>query len=282
MNTYAIGDLQGCFAPFQRLLKKINFHSETDKLWLTGDLVNRGPDSLQTLKYVKSLAEQYHATIVLGNHDFTLLAVGYNVIPYQPKHHTFQDILAAPDKAELLDWLRHQPLLHHDAKLGYTLVHAGLHPHWDLPLAIELAREIEALLQGPNFLEFLEYLYGNEPDQWDPALSGWDRARFIVNCFTRLRFCSPDGKLELTTKAGEHTDANYLPWFAIPNRLTMTQKIIFGHWAALNLRQSQAPYNVVALDSGCVWGNALTAFRLQDGRKWLESCHDIGPIHPSK
>ena len=198
MSTYAIGDLQGCFDPFMRLLEKIQFDEKQDTLWLTGDLVNRGPQSLETLRFIKNLG--HHAITVLGNHDLTLLAVAFNAISYDPKRYTFGDILAASDRDALIDWLRHRPFIHQDSSLGYTLVHAGLPPQWDLVLAKSLAKEVELILQSENPLPFFENLFGNMPNHWDPALTGMDRLRFIVNCFTRLRFCNGAGELELKVK----------------------------------------------------------------------------------
>jgi len=269
MSTYAIGDIQGCFEPLMRLLNQIHFKADKDSLWFTGDLVNRGPQSLETLRFIQSLGSQ--ARTVLGNHDLTLLAVAYGAIPFDSKHHTFGDILAAPDKTELIDWLRHQPLIHHDAALGYAMVHAGLYPKWDLALALSLAQEVAAVLQGPNLTPFLVSMFGNKPDHWDPQLSDNDRLRFITNCFTRLRFCSPEGQLELATKESAHSaPAEYLPWFSIPNPATRDLKILFGHWAAL---EGHCPVpNVFALDTGCVWGHCLTAMRLEDGQLFRETC----------
>lgn len=268
MATYAIGDVHGCFQSLLQLLNKIQFDPKNDFLWFTGDLINRGPHSLETLRFIKEL--DHRAITVLGNHDFTLLAVGYGMIPFNPRHHTFEDILNASDRVELLDWLRHQPLMHHDPILGYTLVHAGLYPCWDLPLALSLAQEVETLLRDARFLDFFPHLYGNEPDVWDPKLTGWDRLRFIVNCFTRLRFCHLDGRIELSTKEPIYHNSDALPWFEIPNRLNSSLKIIFGHWASLEGRSSVP--NIFALDTGCVWGNALTAMRLEDGKRFREPC----------
>ncbi len=269
MSTYAIGDIQGCFSPFMRLLEKIQFDPNEDVLWLTGDLVNRGTESLETLRFLMSLKNR--AIAVLGNHDLTLLAVAYEATPYDPRHHTFKDILTADDKPQLITWLRHRPFLHHDPILGYTLVHAGLHPHWDLSLALSLAQEAEAILQGNAVAEFLPHLYGNEPSRWDPKLSGYDRIRFIINCFTRLRFCSPEGQLELTVKEATHlAPPGYLPWFSIPERANRHLNILFGHWASL---QGKCPVqNVFALDTGCVWGNCLTAMRLEDQQRFTSPC----------
>jgi bis(5'-nucleosyl)-tetraphosphatase (symmetrical) len=269
MSTYAIGDIQGCLEPLMRLLAKIDFAPQKDTLWLTGDLVNRGPQSLETLRFIKDLGNA--VITVLGNHDLTLLGVALNAIPYNPQKYTFQDILTAPDKAELIQWLLHQPLIHHDSKLGYTLVHAGFHPAWDLSLAQSLAKEVETTLQGSNPTHFLENLFGNKPDHWDPALTGIERLRFIINSLTRLRFCSPHGYLELNTKeSAEQPPPGYLPWFEIPNRKSADLKILFGHWSSLE-GKCTAP-NVFPLDTGCVWGNCLTAMRLEDGERFSESC----------
>jgi bis(5'-nucleosyl)-tetraphosphatase (symmetrical) len=269
MSTYAIGDLQGCFRPFMRLLEKIQFDEKQDTLWLTGDLVNRGPQSLETLRFIKNLGS--HAITILGNHDLTLLAVAFNAISYDPKRYTFGDILAAPDRDALIDWLRHRPLIHQDSNLGYTLVHAGLPPQWDLVLAKSLAKEVELILQSENPLPFFENLFGNMPNHWDPGLTGMDRLRFIVNCFTRLRFCNVAGELELkTTESAENAPAGYLPWFSISTRKSHDLKILFGHWSSLEGKCSEP--NVFALDTGCVWGNCLTAMRLSDGKRFTESC----------
>lgn len=269
MSTYAIGDIQGCFEPFMRLLQKIKFDPQQDSLWLSGDLVNRGPQSLETLRFIKALGSRAHC--VLGNHDLTLLAVAYGVFSLDPVQHTFGDILAAPDKITLLDWLRQLPLMHYDPTLGYAMVHAGIYPHWDLPLALSLAKEVELVLQGPLALDFFSHMFGNQPDHWDPKLQGFDRLRFITNAFTRLRFCTPEGQVEFNSKESTHlAPAQYLPWFAIPHRASPDLKIIFGHWAALEGHCS-AP-GVFALDTGCVWGHCLTAMRLEDGQKFTENC----------
>jgi len=269
MSTYAIGDIQGCFEPLKQLLKKIQFNPNVDYLWFTGDLVNRGPHSLETVRFVKSLKN--HAITVLGNHDMTLLAVATKAVPYDPKHHTFSDILKATDSTELINWLKQQPLIHHDSKLGYTLVHAGLHPKWDLALATSLAKEVQTVIQGNNAVQFFEKMYGDEPDQWNPQLTGIDRLRFIVNCFTRLRFCNQDGQLDLVAKESAHlAPKGYFPWFAVPERANRNLKILFGHWAALEGKCSTP--NVFALDTGCVWGNCLTAMRLDDGVQFTEPC----------
>lgn len=261
MATYAIGDIQGCYDQLRQLLERIDFDATRDTLWFAGDLVNRGPQSLEVLRFVKGLGDR--AITVLGNHDLHLLAV------WQDKHHHFKSndtllpIIDAPDREELLEWLRRRPLLHYDTGLDYLLVHAGLPPQWDLATAIRCAHEVEETLRGDRFLGFLENMYGNKPKQWSEQLDGWERLRFIVNCFTRLRFCTLDGALDFHHKGrpgGDETDV--LPWFQIPERRSHTQRILFGHWSTLGLYTGD---NVRALDTGCLWGGALTALRLDDG-----------------
>jgi bis(5'-nucleosyl)-tetraphosphatase (symmetrical) len=267
MATYCIGDVQGCFVELQSLLTHIQFNPKQDTLWFTGDLVNRGPQSLEVLRFIKSLDK---TVVVLGNHDLHLLAIVYGCVKQKP-HDTLQDILVAPDRKELCDWLRQQPLLHHDAQIGFTLVHAGLPPQWDLQKAMHCAKEVEHVLRGDNYLEFLKHLYGNEPDRWDENLTSWERLRVITNYFTRLRFCKGDGTLELATKGKLHTPpAGYLPWFKIANRQSKDLKILFGHWAALEGKTDEL--NVYALDTGCVWGNCLSAMRLEDGKRFSVRC----------
>jgi len=201
MAVYAIGDIQGCYAELMALLEAVQFDAASDQLWFTGDLVNRGPESLRVLRFVRDLNERTPsaAITVLGNHDLHLLAVAAGE---GRQHHsdTLDEILAAPDRETLLDWLRHQPLLHHDAALGVTLIHAGLPPQWSLLEAQQYAGEVEAVLRGDSYQEFFAHMYGNQPDQWQENLTGWDRLRFITNCFTRLRYCDADGKLDLQAK----------------------------------------------------------------------------------
>lgn len=257
MAVYAIGDIQGCFDELKKLLDVIEFDAERDVLWFTGDLVNRGPKSLEVLRFVKSLGER--ALTVLGNHDLHLLAVTQGHEQYHLKD-TFDDVLAAPDRAELVDWLRRRPLLHHDAALGMTLVHAGLPPQWDLSLAKTCAAEIEVVLRGADFSDYLKHMYGNEPARWSEQLSGWERLRFITNCFTRLRFCDAQGHLALEEKgAPDSATADYYPWFAVPGRRSADLNIVFGHWSTLG---PYADKGVYPLDTGCLWGGSLTAMRI--------------------
>lgn len=259
MSTYVIGDIQGCFDELQRLLDTLHFDPAHDRLWFTGDLVNRGPKSLQTLR----LARELNAVSVLGNHDLHLLAVSVGVDDHLGNGDTLGPILAAHDRDELLAWLRHRPLLHHDPLLDFTLIHAGLPPQWDMDTAHACAAEVEAVLRGPDYREFFRHMYGNHPDRWpqgSEALTGWDRIRFIVNCFTRLRYCDTGGRLYLKGKGppgSQPTDV--LPWFDIPGRASRGTRIIFGHWSTLGYHAAD---NVWALDTGCLWGGALTALRL--------------------
>lgn len=260
MAVYAIGDLQGCLDELQRLLERLDFDPTHDRLWFTGDLVNRGPRSLETLRFVHGLGER--AITVLGNHDLHLLARAVGAVDDRHGRDTLDAVLVAPDRGELLEWLRHRPLLHHDAELGYTLIHAGLPPHWDLAAARARAGEAEHALRGSQFPELMRHLYGNEPTRWREDLAGWDRLRFIINCFTRLRYCSDDGELALHEKGPPGTQPPpFRPWFTVPARASATARILFGHWSTLGPR---AEPGVFPLDSGCVWGGQLTALRLDD------------------
>jgi bis(5'-nucleosyl)-tetraphosphatase (symmetrical) len=255
--VYAIGDVQGCFAALSALLDKLHFDPSRDRLLFVGDLVNRGPDSLATLRFVRDLGER--AVTVLGNHDLHLLAVAAGKA--KPKRRdTLAEVLAAPDRDALLDWLRQRPLLHHDAALGYTLVHAGLLPQWSLTLAERCAREAEEVLRGPRCTAFFAHMYGNLPDHWNENLHGDDRLRVIVNGFTRLRYCDLEGAMDLHQKGALGTQPpDLLPWFRVPQRRAAGLRVVFGHWSALGLYQGD---NVLALDSGCVWGGRLAAVRL--------------------
>lgn len=260
MAIYAIGDVQGCYAPLQQLLARLNFDAARDRLWFTGDLVNRGPQSLEVLRFVKGLGDR--AVCVLGNHDLHLLAVAAGTARTK-KRDTLDEILRAPDRDELLHWLRSRPLLHHDADLGYTLIHAGLLPPWDLAQAQRLARETETVLRSDRHPEFFRHMYGDLPDHWNENLHGFDRLRVIVNAFTRLRYCDLDGNMDLRPKGPPGSQPpDLVPWFQVPGRRSHGLKIIFGHWSALGLWQGDG---VIGLDSGCLWGRALSAARLDAG-----------------
>jgi bis(5'-nucleosyl)-tetraphosphatase (symmetrical) len=277
MATFAIGDLQGCLDDLKRLLDRIAFDPAEDQLWFTGDLVNRGPQSLESLRFVKQLGRR--AVTVLGNHDLHLLAVAAGTAPSR-KSDTLDEVLSAPDRDELLDWLRQRPLLHHDQELGYTLLHAGLPPQWDLTLAKECATELETVLRGPGFIEFFRHMYGDRPDRWSADLAGMDRLRFIVNCFTRLRFVGPAGELDLKTKGAPGSQpAGYLPWYEVPGRKSAGLHLLFGHWSTVG--EVQEAHNALGLDTGCVWGGRLTALRLDgsDSGGWY--CVDCaGALSP--
>lgn len=258
--NYAIGDVQGCLSVLERLLEHIQFDANKDILWFTGDLVNRGPQSLATLRFIKSLGGQHH--IVLGNHDLHLLALAHYAHPGW-KEDTLTEILTAPDRDELIQWLSLQPLLYYDNKSGFTMVHAGLAPSWDLQTATKLAREVETVICSDAAAEFFQHMYGNEPEQWSEQLQDFARLRCITNYFTRLRFCHRDGRLELNTKGTlASSSPDLIPWFAVQPRANADLKIIFGHWAALGGVTNTL--NTYALDTGCVWGHKLTAMRLED------------------
>lgn len=255
MATYAIGDLQGCYESLLALLDKLNFDKSTDTLWFAGDLVNRGTDSLSTLRFVKSLGED--AISVLGNHDLHLLAIAHGT--KTTRSPDLQRILDAEDSEELLQWLSTRPLLHHDKKLNFTITHAGIYPLWTLDQAKDCAAELENELKN-NLNEFLNNMYGDRPDTWDNSLTGFERLRFICNCFTRMRFCHSDGRLDFTSNGAPNTiPENAWPWFDIENRQTRNEKLLFGHWSTLGMINKE---NVYALDTGCVWGGKLTALRI--------------------
>ncbi len=265
MATYAIGDIQGCQDSLRQLLARIGYDPDMDQLWLTGDLVNRGPQSLETLRFIRSLDSR--AITVLGNHDLHLLAVAAGKARLRQSDMGIQQVLEAPDSTELLDWLRHRPLLHHDPALGVTMVHAGLAPQWDLVMAMQCSKEAESVLQGDNHAELLTQMYGDEPRCWDSSLTGWPRLRFIVNCLTRLRYCTKGGGLALEHKGmPTGSDAALLPWFQHPQRRTRGHKVLFGHWSTLG--QVEWPEDEAwGLDTGCVWGGGLTAARI-DQEPW--------------
>jgi len=265
MSIYAVGDIQGCYNELQQMLALIKFDSDKDQLWLVGDLVNRGSGSLEVLRLVKSMGTA--AITVLGNHDLHLLAVAAGVAELH-RSDTLDEILSAPDRDELLSWLRQQRLLHvHE---GHVLLHAGLMPGWSVAQAQSLAREVEQHLRGKNYAEFLRKMYGNTPDHWDEKYTGYERLRVITNALTRMRICSAQGELEFKFK-GELSDipAGFMPWYAVPQRASADMTVVFGHWSALGLIVKP---NVIALDTGCLWGGALTAIRLQDRKVFQIKC----------
>lgn len=261
MAIYAVGDLQGCLTPLKRLLERLGFDPDVDRLWLTGDLVNRGPESLDCLRYVRGLGPA--ARTVLGNHDLHLLAV-YHGTGRLRADDTLEPVLNAPDVDELMEWLCQQPLLHEDKDLpGYALIHAGLPPQWTMTTARQCAREVEDCLVSGERQGYFEHIYGDEPDYWDPALAYWNRLRFITNAFTRLRFCDAGGRMALEHK-GPPSEAppGIMPWFRMPGRLSFGKRLVFGHWSMLGFHEGNG---VLGLDTGCLWGECLTAVRLDDG-----------------
>ena len=268
MATYAIGDLQGCFDPLLELLAEAGFRDSQDRLWFVGDLVNRGPQSLEILRFVKSMGER--AVSVLGNHDLHLLMVAQGRARQHSKD-TLGAILDAPDRVELLTWLRSLPLMHAEGE--YAMVHAGLLPSWNIAMALDLAREAGLALQGPDWRDLMVQMYGNQPDQWSNHLSGFDRLRVIINAMTRLRICTPDGRMEFSHK-GPIGDIppGYLPWFAVPGRKSASTTVVCGHWSSLGLLTEK---NLLALDSGCLWGRRLSAVRLEDRRIFQVPCRKL-------
>lgn len=261
MATYAVGDVQGCYAPLLCLLEKIGFSKHRDQLWFVGDLVNRGPQSLEVLRMAKFLGDS--ARVVLGNHDLHLLALASGVRQPRPKD-TLDAILAAPDREELIAWLRKQPLFYSDPELGYSMVHAGIPPGWSLGKTAKRSREVEKVLQSTRYRIFLDSMYGNEPAGWSKGLKGMERMRVITNYLTRMRFCTADGTLDLLDKNNKESRRNgFLPWFRHPNNRLRGHKILFGHWAALEGQQEKK--NIIPLDTGCAWGGKLTMIKLDDG-----------------
>jgi bis(5'-nucleosyl)-tetraphosphatase (symmetrical) len=262
MSIYAVGDIQGCCDEFEALLTQLRFDPARDRLWLTGDLVNRGPRSLDVLRKVKDLGPA--AITVLGNHDLHLLAAVLTPGEQLKPSDTLGEIFEAPDRDELLDWLRSLPLLHHDAALGFTMIHAGLPPQWDLQTAQSCARELEqALRDDDRCLELFTHMYGDRPNCWSDDLRGIERLRFITNCLTRLRFCRADGSLELKYKGKiASAPAGVFPWFRAPQRRSRDLRIVCGHWSALGYYDGDG---VLSIDTGCVWGGQLCAVRLDRG-----------------
>lgn len=267
MSTYAVGDIQGCLPKLQELLGHANF-SGTDTLWCAGDLVNRGPQSLETLRFIRQLGDR--AKVVLGNHDLHLLACWHGQRQIGNKD-TFSEILSAPDCEDLLTWLQKQPLLHRDDTLGYAMVHAGIPPIWSLDTAQQRAQEVEQHLQSPEASLFFAAMYSNEPSGWSETLHGMTRLRVITNYFTRMRFCQANGNLEFASKCGPDTPPKgFLPWFSYSHHRCQNERILFGHWAALEGNTS-AP-NFIGLDTGCVWGGKLSMIRLEDSERFSIEC----------
>ncbi|MFV8834629.1 symmetrical bis(5'-nucleosyl)-tetraphosphatase [Aquisalimonas sp.] len=266
MAVYCIGDIQGCNSELQRLLEQLQFDPQRDLIWFVGDIVNRGPESLDALRFVHSLGDS--AVTILGNHDIHLLAAWRGHATLKPAD-TLQEVLDAPDADDLLHWLRRQPLMVEDAKLGYAMLHAGLYPRWTLTEAREYAREAETALAAPesDFDAFMANLYGDRPDRWSPELTGWDRLRFIVNAFTRMRYCDAEGRLLMDYKGAPETRPHgYVPWFEVPGRRPVGEPltVVSGHWSTLGFEEGDG---FVAIDTGCLWGGTLTAIRLDGTRE---------------
>lgn len=267
MRTYAIGDVQGCYDALCRLFEAIRFDPARDRVWLVGDLVNRGPRNVEVLRLIRSLGKA--ATVVLGNHDLYLLMLADGFGKRQADD-TLDDVLGAPDREELLAWLRSRPLLHAEGE--HILVHAGLLPQWTAGQAKALASEVEAWLAGPNYRELFAHLWGSQPAAWDERLVGWDRMRVVVNAMTRMRFCTPDGTMEFSCKGEIHrAPFGHLPWFAVPGRRSEANVVVCGHWSALGLRIDA---NLLALDSGCLWGGHLTAVSLPGREIFQVECSE--------
>ena len=265
MVDYVIGDVQGCFEPLQRLLDVLHFDKYADRLWFVGDLVNRGPQSLDVLRFIKNLPLTPRVT--LGNHDLHLLCKLFGNRPLHNNDDTLDDILAAPDAEELGHWLRKQSIVYHDVSLNVIMCHAGIAPAWDLTQAKALALELEKALAGVHYRDFLTHMYGNEPNYWSDDLTGMARLRAICNYFTRMRFCDAQGHLVLSYKGAlAQAPTDLYPWYNVPCRHDIEEDIVFGHWAAL---EGKCPHpRIHALDTGCLWGGKLTALRLQDKQRF--------------
>ena len=256
MATYAIGDVQGCYDELQALLGRVGFDRARDRLWLVGDLVNRGPKSLEVLRFVKDLGDA--SVVVLGNHDLHLVSQ-HEGFESKRKDDSFSDVLGAPDARELVGWLRTRPMMH--AEGNWAMVHAGLLPQWTIQRALALGREVESALASPGYREFLAHMYGSTPTEWSDSLAGWERLRVIVNAMTRMRFCTADGTMEFHA-TGKSPPAGFQTWHE--TRKQSEAQIVFGHWSTAGLQLTE---RIAGLDTGCVWGGPLSALRLED--RWL-------------
>ena len=259
MSTYAIGDVQGCFDELNELVARLNLTS-ADRLWFVGDLVNRGPKNAEVLRFVKGLGDR--AIVVLGNHDLHLVSQ-HEGFERSRGDDTLADVLKAPDRKLLVDWLRTRRMMH--VQGGWAMVHAGLLPQWKIEKALKLAGEVEAALAAPNYRDFLKNMYGSTPDQWSESLSGWDRLRVIVNAMTRMRFCTSEGKMDFKAK-GKTAPPGFAPWFEFRDD---GEALVCGHWSALGLKRTE---KLAAIDSACVWGGSLTALRLEDAKLFQVPC----------
>lgn len=258
MAVYAIGDVQGCYDPLRKLLDAIGFEPKQDTLWFAGDIVNRGPKSLKTLRFVKSLGDS--AITVLGNHDLHLLALHAGVVNRGSRFESLRNVLNASDADELCDWLRCQPLAHYDTSMDTLMVHAGTHPDWSIKKTLALAGEVSVHLRSDDYIPLLEKMYGNSPLRWSNKLRGYKRLRYIINCLTRMRMMTLNGKLSFRqSRYPWRNTSDQLPWFSVPDRRTEDHRIVFGHWSQLGLVVLP---NIVCVDTGCVWGRQLTAVRI--------------------
>ncbi len=259
MAIYAIGDVQGCYTRLRALLYKICFHSDCDNLWFVGDLVNRGPESLGVLRFVRDLSD--NAITVLGNHDLNLLAIAAGSRRLRPSD-TIEDVLEAKDRDDLLDWLRQQPLMHYDADLDCAMVHASIHPDWSIKKALKLSAEVETRVRSEQCADFFAKMYGSKPDYWSDKLKGYKRLRSIINIFTRARYITSDGLMDYSnTDPPEKVTDDLTPWYLCRPKSPRATRVVFGHWSSLGCRQVN---QYIATDSGCVWGGALCAVRLDD------------------
>jgi len=257
MTTYAIGDIQGCYKELRELLTLINFNSDKDQLWFVGDLVNRGPDSLSVLRFIKTLGE--NAISVLGNHDLHMLGVLYG-IETPRKKDTFNEILVATDRDSIIEWVCHRPMVHIDKASKHILVHAGIYPSWSVEEAQSYANEMEQVLRNGEAINFIKHMYGSEPSQWSDELTGWERLRFITNSFTRMRFCTEDLQLDMKHKGQPGTQPQSLtPWFELRNSALREYRIVMGHWSTLGKVDDP---QLISIDTGCLWGGKLTAYAL--------------------
>ena len=266
MAVYAIGDVQGCFSCLSRLLEKIKFDDSVDNLWFCGDLVNRGPESLATLRFIRSLGDR--ASVVLGNHDLHLLAIYHSGQPVKSSD-TLHAVLNSSDCDELMTWLQSRPLIHYDSKLEAVLVHAGIHPQWSLEQALKYAGEVERVLIGGNSREFFNHMYGDQPDLWSEELAGYDRLRCITNILTRMRFFWPDGRLDMNAKGDPEDQRNtgLTPWYELNKRVNDSASIVFGHWSTLKVGAYGRHF---AIDGGCVWGGRFVALKIDENEpKWI-------------
>ena len=276
MSTYAIGDVQGCYCELRSLLRELSFDARRDRLWFVGDLVNRGPCSVDVLRFVADLGDR--ARTVLGNHDLHLVASARGIRRLRDKD-TFRDVLDAADGEALVDWLRDRPMIHVDPERAFAMVHAGIAPAWTIDDAIRLGGELSKALRAPDHPRLLSSMYGNQPDRWRDSLTGFDRLRFITNAFTRMRYCHRDGRLDFSdTRPPGAQDPSLTPWFTLRDAGADGTRVVFGHWATLQLHAAlPRDLHVRHVDTGCVWGGSLTALRLEDDREFSVDCEGGAP-----